>query len=209
MKENKFNDVATILHKQKQELIKTDLENERKRYIKVFSDLYPSNNPKSIEDIINSSQLDTKEAITDITQRIFTHLISVQSSDLPLDTTNFGEDWFSQSVEGLDIPQNINEWLRDGKLKSENEDNIYELLDLTQLTSKKSEKSIHYAHKNLSSREYFKFCLACENGLITPYARSTIINMLKVWSNDDSTLFPLENFQDYSILKLVDYQQNW
>jgi hypothetical protein len=59
------------------------------------------------------------------------------------------------------------------------------------------EKSVEYSHKNLSSKQFLESRIACEHGLRMIYARSTLLNMLQVWLNDDSTIFPLDKFDDY------------
>ena len=97
--------------------------------------------------------------------------------------------------------------MREKTSKTDDKDSIYQLLDLSQLTRKKTDKSLDYPSKNLSSIELLQSRLACENELITIYARSTILNMLQVWSSNDSTIFPLEKFGDYSFLKFLDQEE--
>ncbi|CAF0845510.1 unnamed protein product [Rotaria sordida] len=65
--------------------------------------------------------------------------------------------------------------------------------------------SSHYIHRQISPEIYIHSRTICQYGLTTIYARHTILNMLKVWCNDDhSNLFPLSKFGDGNfIVKLL------
>jgi hypothetical protein len=67
-------------------------------------------------------------------------------------------------------------------------------------TIQNTRTSLHYSHQNISSKQYLESRIACEHGLTTIYARHAILNMFKVWSYDQSTLFPYEKFGDYTFL---------
>jgi len=125
----------------------------------------------------------------------------------PTSLTN--ESWFQQAVHHLHVNLNLSEWIRDKSTTTEESDLTHHLLDFDQSAQNIDDqqkiilKSIQYSH----SRE------ACENGLISIYAHYTILNILRVWCNDGSSLFPLEKFGDctfvVTLLCLLDYHYNY
>jgi hypothetical protein len=215
IKQNKATHISTIhqiLREQKQDFIKADLENERKHYTSIASRLNPS------IDLANSSNLGTNEMITNITQHFLTHWSSSHASTYSMDETasemKFDIEWLSQVNQNLNIHHDITDWIGDKVSMTDVSTNIYRLLDLNQseqdsTTIQNTQASLHYSHKNISSKQYLESCIACEHGLTTIYARHAILNMLKVWSYDQSTLFPYEKFGDYTflitLLKQLDY----
>ena len=203
IKQNTTTHISTIhriLREQKQDFIKTDLTNERKHHETISARLNPS------IDTINSSEFDTNELITKTTQHLLLYWNSSHASKQPTDESTldvkFDTEWLSQSTHDLDIHHNVTRWIRDKVSMAEVSTNINRLLDLNQseqdpLTTR---KSLHYSHQNISSKQYLDSRIAAEHGLTTIYARHTILNMLKIWSYDESTLFPFENFGDYTFL---------
>ncbi|CAF0748456.1 unnamed protein product [Adineta steineri] len=214
--ENKTTNISTIntiLREQKSYFIKQDQENIRIRYTNILTKLDPSID----SEILRHIELSTDEQIKNIAQYILTHSMSLQQSsdeNVVESKDKLNPNWFLQSVQHLDIRSNFNEWLRDKTSVTEDEDNIYQLIDIEQKkqTRKKPHESIDYSHKNISSKQFLQSRIACEHGLTIIYARNTILNMLKVWSYDStSLLFPLEKFGNYtfliSLLKLLDYSE--
>jgi hypothetical protein len=117
----------------------------------------------------------------------------------------FDIEWLSQVNQNLDIRHDITDWIRDKVSMADVSTNVYHLLDLNQCeqdstTIQNTRASLHYSHQNISSKQYLKSRITCEHGLTTIYARHAILNMLKVWSYDKSTLFPYEKFGDYTFL---------
>ena len=221
IEQNKTIDIFKIhrsLREQKQNFIKTDLENEQKSYVTILSRLNPSIHTEVLKKLINSSKFDTNEQITDIAQRLFTHWIPYQSSLPPFDKTqvelNSDKKWFSQSAHDLGIDHNFIEWIQDKSSNTNDENNTYRLFILNQpeqnhtTKTKHTSESIQYSHQNISSENFLKSHIACEYGLTTIYARHTILNMIEASSYHQSNLFPLQNFGDYSfivtLLKVLD-----
>ena len=195
MEQNQTIDILRILREQKEALIKTDLDNERERYRKIFTKLNPSIKPEILEELLLSSKSDTINQIIDLSQRFSAQLLSLPPSDSPIDKSKIPTKWFSQT---------ITKWIRK---KSNTNNIIYQLLPPNESATKKTEKSVVYSLKNLFTEQYRKSRIACEHGLTMIYARSTLLNMLQVWSADGSTIFPLEKFGDYSLIKLFDQHE--
>ncbi|CAF0943984.1 unnamed protein product [Adineta ricciae] len=120
---------------------------------------------------------------------------------------DFKDNWFSKSVENLHIGNNINTWMRHDSTMINDKSKFYKLFDVNELTA--NQESVHYSHEDLSSEQLLENHIACEHGLITVYARETILNMFQVWSTGQLTLFPIEKFGDYTflieLLKLLDH----
>jgi hypothetical protein len=207
IEQNQTIDIPRILREQKESFIKTDLDHERDRYRKIFTKLNPSIKPEILDELLLSSKFDTQDQIIDLAQRISIHLLSSSTSDSLINKPELSINWFSQTIQDLTIPQTITEWIRDKTSKTDDDDNMYQLLTLNQSSTKKTEKSVEYSHKNLSSKQFLESRIACEHGLMMIYALSTLLNMLQVWSDDDSTIFPLEKFGDYSLIKLFDQDE--
>jgi hypothetical protein len=74
-------------------------------------------------------------------------------------------------------------------------------------------KSIQYSHKQITRKQYLDSRFICEYGLISIYARNIILNILKIWLDNGSNLFPLEKFGDYTfivkLLRLLDYHYTY
>ena len=199
MKNNSWKDTTTILRQQKQLFQNKDRQSQQIIYFKFISKLNLSINSEDLQKLIDSSQFDTKEQITDLIQRLSPYLNVSSSSSNPI---QLHDNWFIESIEDLNISSNLTEWIRDQTSHSVEEMYIYQLSDLFQSSNKKNIKSLQYSHENLSPREISDALYTCEYGLIGVYARSTISNIFKIWSKTDQTLFPLEKLGDYSIIEL-------
>ncbi|CAF1258882.1 unnamed protein product [Rotaria sordida] len=132
------------------------------------------------------------------------------------------KEWYLKTVRCVGIHERLTDWIRD-KIETNRliiEDSHSKLVDLTKSNfdettidnqlKKKMKKSLHYLHRQISRKTYIHLRTSCEYGLITIYARYTILNMLKVWCNDDHpSLFPLTKFGDgtfiVTLLRLMDY----
>ncbi|CAF4110990.1 unnamed protein product, partial [Adineta steineri] len=62
------------------------------------------------------------------------------------------------------------------------------------------QKAMEFLKEEISSQQYNQSRISCEQRLSTIYARDTLLNMLKVWSNNTTTLFPLNKFGDSTFL---------
>lgn len=190
LKENPSKDLSTILSEGKQRFIEMDSHNERERYRKLFSRLHPSIKSEVLDQCLLSEQ------VVDLARNLLPHVLTS-----PPSSSTLSSDWFSQTVQDLNIPLKFSDWIYDPNQTTEDKDTTYTLFDLNQTKSKTSKHSLEYSHENLSSKQLLQARLACEQSLIIIYARSTLLNMLEVWSTNTSTRFPLEKFGDYSLLK--------
>ncbi|CAF5121597.1 unnamed protein product, partial [Rotaria sp. Silwood1] len=134
----------------------------------------------------------------------------------------YDKTWYQHKVHGLDVPDSVIGWLNDTTSKTDLCD-VYQLFDLKKsekqfineiLDQRKSiSKSIQYFHKEISRKQYSDSRLACEHGLISIYASNIILNILKLWSNNDRNLFPVKKLGDYlfivKLLKLLDYHYTY
>ncbi|CAF5063235.1 unnamed protein product, partial [Rotaria magnacalcarata] len=208
--------IHKILYEQKDQFIKLDLENERKRYWTILSKLDRLNDVQALKDLIDSSKLNTNQSIIDLAKHVFTQSISSQALQTLNNSKNFelhlDSQWFSASVQHLNIDENINEWILDRSSIEIDQNSQYHLFDFNKVeekskTSKKSEGS----DKNISSKKSLISRADCEHGLTTIYARYTILNMIKLWLYAQTSLFPLEKFGDFpfviKLLKLLDSMQ--
>ncbi|CAF3581442.1 unnamed protein product [Rotaria sp. Silwood1] len=220
--------IDTIIRENKNKFLKTHHDNQRKHHLTVLSRLYP------LIELENISKLDNDQDITAIgeficdqenlitTSKSLNHSISIENMDANASDENKEVQWYQQAVHGLDIPNSIFGWMNDKTLKR-NLDDIYQLFDLekseqqftTEILDRRKiiHKSIQYSHQQISRKQYLDSRFACEHGLISIYARNTILNMLKVWSNNDSNLFPVEKLGDYpfivKLLRLLDYHYTY
>ena len=124
---------------------------------------------------------------------------------------------FINPFDHLDINDSLTDWIRDKSLIANEADLNFQLLDFNQpvqeQTTKIKPKSIEYSHKQITYQQYSQCRIDCEHELISIYAHYTILNMLRIWSNDSSDLFPVELFGDYTfiitLLKLLDYHYTY
>jgi hypothetical protein len=193
--------IDTIIRENKEELLKLDNENERIRNLIILSRLNPM-----IDQETCLTDFDKDE---DIGQLLFANRNNEQDNVNQTDE-NIKEEWYQQTVHGLHLPESFLEWMTE---LGEN----YQLLDLrkpeqqfTMITTEilNQRKTIQYSHKqHLNSR------LVCEHGLISIYARNILLNILKIWLDNGSNLFPLEKLGDYKfivkLLRLLDYHYTY
>ncbi|CAF4442517.1 unnamed protein product, partial [Didymodactylos carnosus] len=139
--------------------------------------------------------------------------------------------WYSKCVDELGIKDDIFKWIQD---KAQQQtinmntyvDPLYKLLDLDKVEEndlsnetelkiqriQNTQKSIQYSHRQITYKQYVESRIACEIGLTSVYARYTILNMLKIWTNSNdkkNNLFPLQGFGDWhfitKLLRFMDY----
>jgi hypothetical protein len=194
--------IDTWIRETKEELQRKDLEDRRKHYFTILSRLNSSIDRKKIEDLLTFSNFDTDGEITTAVELMITHCKDLRLSE-PLDNTN----WYRETVASLDINENLHEWMQDKHMGMENTDLFCQLSDLTSVKNqrKRIQKSMKYSHQQISQEQYVNSRIACEHGLISIYARYTVLNMMKVWSNDNSSLFPLEKFGDCAFIVTLLY----
>ena len=116
MKEYKTTNIQmidTIILEQKDQLIKTDFENEQKRYFEIFSRLYPSIDREKLSNYF----MDTSMGINEQIEWILSHwedFRRVDQIDEINDQISSEENrWFSETIQHLDIHQNLTEWIND------------------------------------------------------------------------------------------------
>ncbi|CAF3947497.1 unnamed protein product, partial [Rotaria sordida] len=216
-----------IIRENKDEFLKIEYENQQKHHFIILSRLNPSFVQEKWHELENILEFNNENIIT-IGQLICDYKNSIQISSNPSNDSDkneqvrFEKEWYQQTVHGLQIPNTIFEWMND-KSSRTNLNDIYQLLDLNkseqQFTieifdqQKIIHKSIQYSHKQISQKQYFDSRFACEHGLISIYARNTILNILKVWSNEGSSSFSLKKFGNYTfivkLLRLLDYHYTY
>ncbi|CAF3666099.1 unnamed protein product [Rotaria socialis] len=208
--------IHKILYEQKDQFIKLDLENERKHYLTILSKLDPLSDVQALKDLIYSSKLNTDQSIIDLAKHVFTQSISSHALQTLNNSNNFelylDNQWFPESIQHLNIDDNINGWILDKSSIETDQNNQYHLFDFnkTEEKSKISKKS-EGSDKTISSTKSLISRTDCEHGLTTIYARCTILNMIKLWLYDQTSLFPLEKFGDFpfviKLLRLLDSMQ--
>ncbi|CAF0746684.1 unnamed protein product [Adineta ricciae] len=201
--------IHTILREQKSQFIKADLEHDRKRYENLLTKIDPSIDSQLLTDLLN-------QPTHNIAERLFAYWKSNPSLKFSKDTMEFegklDPNWFRQAIQDFDMNPTIYEWIQEKSSTGSNNDDIYQLFDVDELSKKKQTSitppSVRYSHENISLKQFQQARLACEYGLTTIYARYTILNMLEVWSLDETARFPLEKFGDYKflifLLKILD-----
>ena len=122
--------------------------------------------------------------------------------------------WFYQFIRHLDINDSLTDWIRDKSIIDNEADLSFQLLDYNQPVQEQTiPKSIEYSHKQITYEQYSQCRIDCEHELISIYAHYTILNMLRIRSNDSSDLFPVKLFGDYTFsitsLKLLDYHYTY
>ncbi|CAF0811726.1 unnamed protein product [Rotaria sordida] len=217
----------TLIREHKEELLKKDHENQRTHTLDILSKLGPSIHREKLENLIMFAKLDTDEDFAAIGELMLSCWEDLQKSTSTSDITETENDnkermaWFYQTVRRLGIKGSMNVWMQDKSKTHDDSDSIYQLLDLTKpkqdqsigTQRKLTKKSLQYSHQGLTQKQYLDLRIACEHGLITIYARETILNMLEVWLNDQSSLFPWKKFGDYTfilrLIRLLDYHSSY
>ncbi|CAF1269029.1 unnamed protein product [Rotaria sordida] len=224
--------IDKIIRENKDEFFKIDHDNSRKHHLIILSRLNPLIERENISELNNDEEITfIGQLICDYenlieTSKSLNHSISTENMDVnELDENRrvrYEKTWYQQTVYGLDAPDSIIGWLND-KLSKTNLGNLYHLFDLKksekQFTNeildqrKTISKSIQYFHQQISRKQYLDSRLACEYGLISIYARNTILNILKLWSNNDGNLFPVKKLGDHlfivKLLQLLHYHYTY
>ncbi|CAF2919893.1 unnamed protein product [Rotaria sp. Silwood2] len=233
--------IDTIIREKKEEFLKNEAQNRQKRYFNILSRLNPSIDREKMEDLLMFSTFDTDEQVTTAYELMLLHYHDLQISKSSLKTdeikenaTNSNENeslfssrkWYYETIRDLDVNDSLDEWIQGKTIMIQAEDLTNQLFDatkseqeLTTMTSvvegqqKKIKKSINYSHQQISQQEYMDLRIACEHGLAMIYARCTVFNMLKVWSDHSSNKFPWEKLGDSAfittLLQLMDYNYTY
>ncbi|CAF0744045.1 unnamed protein product [Didymodactylos carnosus] len=199
-------------------------EQNDKRREDILSRFDSTIDKEKLKDILQFSEFDTDEKVAALGEIILARWNEIQTSPSLVDITDVSSDkkWFRQAVRHLNIDDSLVEWIRDKSTTIEETDITHQLFDLNRPVQeqammrtgledqrKKIKKSIQYSHREIVRQQYCESRVGCEHGLISMYAHYTILNMLRVWSNDGSSLFPLEKFGDFTfivtLLRLLDY----
>ncbi|CAF4787472.1 unnamed protein product, partial [Rotaria sp. Silwood1] len=191
----------------------------REKYYKhdtnILSKLGSSINKEKLKDLLQFSQFDTEEKIAALAEILLIHWNDIQT----LSTPSIGKDWFYETIHHLTLNENLSEWIQDKSNIIEPTDLTYQLFDLNQSIDEQTKittniiddqwKNIKYTYQHMTRNKYHQSRLACEYDLISIYAHYTIINILTIWFNDGSSLFPLEEFGDatfiVTLFRLLDY----
>ncbi|CAF0793768.1 unnamed protein product [Rotaria sordida] len=206
--------IDTILREQSQEIEKIHQDEQQQKKINVLARLnsYDKNGTLAMLMKFDNNAKDLS--------------ITTLSNDMLPDGDDYDKvsenEWYRKTVCDVGIHEKLTEWMRDKTETSQltMDDPRYKLLDLTKPDfeettidnelRKKMKKSLHYLHRQIPRKTYIHSRTSCEYGLITIYARYTILNMFKVWYNGDHhNLFPLNKFGDgnfiVTLLRLMDY----
>ena len=202
---------------------KTHVEEQRRRRRDILSKLGANIDRARLGERLTFSEFDTDEKIATLSQVLLDHWPELQIAPSSIDP----QTWFQQATSHLDISHNWHDWIRDKSMEMNcAEDLTYQLVDLSRSLEdqanrmddidnqrEKIQKSSQYTHKNITRAQLNDSRIACEHGLISMYAHYTILNMLKVWSDDQSSLFPFEKLGDDTFLitlfRLLDYHYNY
>ncbi|CAM4811668.1 unnamed protein product [Rotaria magnacalcarata] len=220
--------IDAIIRENNNELVKKDEQKRKKCILNILSTLGSSIDREKLEYLIDNSLADTDDQVTAIGELVLTNWNDLQAStscivekeidegDVSTDQTE--NKWFRRTINKFGSNYGFTEWIQDKSSKTESMDDTYQLFDYSKSKHEqtiaatglcdqrtKIEKSIQYSHKNISYKEYSDSRIACENGLISIYAREIILNILKFGSMSRSSHgFPLEKLGDYPfIVKLL------
>ncbi|CAF4898615.1 unnamed protein product [Rotaria sp. Silwood1] len=205
--------IDTILREQSQEIEKTQQNDQQLRKINILARLHSYDENGTLAMLMKIND-ETK----DLPMSTLSNNILFEGDD---DMTS-EDEWYRKTVGDVGIHEKLTEWIRDKKETSQLiiDDPRYKFVDLSKPDSeettidnelkKNMKKSLCYSHRQISRKIFIHSRTSCEYGLITIYARYTLLNMLKVWYNDDhSHLFPLNKFGDgtfiVTLLRLMDY----
>ncbi|CAF4626637.1 unnamed protein product [Rotaria sp. Silwood1] len=217
-----------LIREQKEQLIKDDLKNRRDHYINTLSQLAPSIDKEKLENKIIFVKLENETDLLAVAELVLASWNDIKlptiSTDDHDETENESRDtkWFQKTVRGLSTKNSFTEWIQHQSINNHNDELVYRLLDLNKPDLEQSvmmtmtessrttvQKSVQYSHRQLSQKQYFDLRIACEQGLISIYARETVFNLLKIWSNNGQNLFSIEKLGDsqliITLLRLMEY----
>ncbi|CAF4076194.1 unnamed protein product, partial [Rotaria sp. Silwood2] len=238
MKQHKTTNIQlidTIIREHKEEFLKIDVQKRRNRTLNILSRLGSSIDKEKLENLIHTLEIDTNDQMATIGELLLTLWNDFQTSKPLIVETEIKDDtsldkkeniWFHHATDEFDLNYIFAEWIRDKSIATQETDTTYQLFDLskseqeqtitaTTIFNKRTniKKSIQYSHKNILHKQYLDSRIACEHGLISIYARYTILNMLKVWSSNSPYIFQLEKFGDYpfiiKLLRSIDYHYTY
>ena len=137
------------------------------------------------------------------TLSLFIDTNGLSTSKIDNDDTPSDQKWFYDTVRSLGIRDTLDHWLRDREINNELtvEPPGCKFIDLTKVDTDQTELnktlgiSSHYEHRQIPLKSYIDSRRICEYGLITIYARQTILNIFKLWDNHYN-LFPFFKFAD-------------
>jgi hypothetical protein len=199
----KISMIDRILREQKEQMEKNHLENKNKRFIQILSTITPTIDQ---ENFISTFSYDQ------VGRLMLTHWNDLQQNERFPDLTKWIHDPSTITAEGNGVTQ------VESRSSSSNDDydssdhrngqhvNSDRLYDLTQeqheelISLINQQKAMEYTQEDISIRVYTQSRIRCEQNLTTIYARDTILNMLKIWSNQSTTLFPLDKFGDWTFV---------
>ncbi|CAF3325918.1 unnamed protein product [Rotaria socialis] len=204
--------IDTILREQHQQIENAFIQNEEKKKKNVITRLNSYDEHGTLTMLMKVNDEAKPTPSTDI-------LSEIANVD---DGASVEKEWFRKAACHIGIHATFLDWAQDRSKNngSRTEDSRYKLVNLTKVDSgettiddesrKKLNKSLHYVHRQIPRKTYLQSRKSCEYGLITINARYTILNMLKVWSQEEhSSLFPLHKFGGakfiVTLLRLMDY----
>ncbi|CAF1166405.1 unnamed protein product, partial [Didymodactylos carnosus] len=135
--------------------------------------------------------------------------------------TRFKPGWYLKCAVRLGIHDDIVEWTQDKTEQTTNDqiDPLCRLLDLSKSEEneqsneseikarcKYTQKFIQHSNQQLTRKQYVNSRIVSETGLTSIYARDTILNMLRVWTNSGdkpNRLFPQQEFDEWGFVKLL------
>ncbi|CAF4632699.1 unnamed protein product [Rotaria sp. Silwood1] len=215
-------EIDTFIREQKEQFIQMDLKNRRDHYLNILSKVAPSIDQTKLENFVKYIKLENDSELLEAAELIFVNWNHLKRSTTSNENESTDNKWFHQTVRSLCNQNSLIEWLDNKSMSNEDDDLINQLLNLNQpileesiattsvkSSHKKIQKSIQYSHQQISYKQYLDSRIACEYGLISIYARETIFNLLKTWSNNGQSLFQLDKLADHqlilTLLILMDY----
>jgi hypothetical protein len=205
--------IDKILREETQSIENIYRQEQQQKMFDVLSRLRPYDENGTLHMLIDNNDVNTNN----LSISILRSEIDNDDDDIPSD-----KKWFYDTIRSVGIRDKLDDWLQDKEVNNQLTAEQYgcKLLDLTKADyneiefTNKFKKTIltssHYVHRQMPFKTYIHSRTTCEHGLITIYARHTMLNMLKVWYNDDhSNLFPLSKFGDGNIIvKLIRFMHH-
>ncbi|CAF3050511.1 unnamed protein product [Rotaria sp. Silwood2] len=210
--------IDRILREETQYIENVYQQEQQQKRLDVLRRLNPYDENGTLYMLMNTDNITSDLSISTLRSEIVNNDDDDDNGDdMPSD-----KKWFNETVRSVGIHDKIDDWLRDKETNNQltAEYPGYKLLDLTKTDSDETEftnqfkktvaTSSHYVHRQISRKIYIHSRTICEYGLITIYARHSILNMLRVWCNDDpSSLFPLSKFGNENfIIKLLRFMDH-